>query len=151
MNIVEDDLTGGPVLALLERHMAHMRSLSPPESVHALDLSGLRGPEITFWTVWDGADLVGCGALKQIDPAHGEIKSMHTAAEHRGRGVAAAMLAHILAEARRRGYRRLSLETGSMDGFIPARMLYARNGFVECPPFGDYAEDPNSTFMTFVL
>ena len=151
MNIVEDDLTGGPVLALLERHMAHMRSLSPPESVHALDLSGLRGPEITFWTVWDGADLVGCGALKQIDPAHGEIKSMHTAAEHRGRGVAAAMLAHILAEARRRGYRRLSLETGSMDGFIPARMLYARNGFFECPPFDDYAEDPNSTFMTFVL
>lgn len=151
MHIKVDDLRAPEIAALLEAHLKLMRETSPPESVHALDLDGLRAPEVTFWTVWDGATLLGCGALKQLDPAQGEIKSMHTAAAARGRGVARAMLAHILAEARARGYRRLSLETGSMAAFAPARALYARFGFRDCPPFGDYLLDPNSVFMTLEL
>jgi putative acetyltransferase len=106
---------------------------------------------MTFWTAWDGAGLLGCGALKALDPSHGEIKSMHTAAQHRGRGVAAGLVAHMVAEARSRRYRRLSLETGAMDAFAPARALYARCGFVGCGPFGDYRPDPNSVFMTLEL
>jgi len=125
-----------------------MRAASPPESTHALDLDGLRRPDITFWTAWDGNVLVGCGALKELDPAHGEIKSMRTAATHRGRGVASAMLTRILEEAAGRGYRRLSLETGSGEFFAPARTLYAKFGFVPCPPFADYWDDPNSCFLT---
>lgn len=122
--------------------------LSPRESIHALDLDGLRSPDITFWTVWGGDELLGCGALRELDSAHGEIKSMHTAAAHRGRGVAALLVNHILDVARFRSYRRLSLETGSMAGFAPARALYARFGFVECGPYGKYRLDPNSTYMT---
>jgi putative acetyltransferase len=124
---------------------------SPPESTHVLDLDALRAPEIIFWSAWDGDSLLGCAALKALDSSHGEVKSMHTVARHRGRGVGLALLQHIVTEARSRGYRRLSLETGSMAAFAPARALYARFGFVECAPFGDYRLDPNSVFMTFGL
>ena len=125
-----------------------MRSLSPPQSVHALPLEGLRRPEITFWSVWENGELLGCGALKELDPEHGEIKSMRTVSGHLRKGVARAMLQHILAEAARRGYRRLSLETGAQPGFEPARQLYARAGFTVCAPFAQYTNDPNSVFMT---
>lgn len=151
MHIKVDDLRGPEIAALLEAHLKLMRDTSPPESVHALDLDGLRRPEVTFWTVWEGATLLGCGALKELDPTQGEIKSMHTAAAARGKGVARAMLSHILAEARRRGYRRLSLETGSPEAFAPARALYAGFGFSYCEPFGDYVLDPFSVFMTLEL
>jgi len=148
MLIRVDDLRGPEIAAMLEEHLDDMRAASPPESTHALDLDGLRRPDITFWTAWDGNVLVGCGALKELDPAHGEIKSMRTAATHRGRGVATAMLTRILEEAAGRGYRRLSLETGSGEFFAPARTLYAKFGFVPCPPFADYWDDPNSCFLT---
>lgn len=146
-----DDLSGPEIRALLEEHLRSMHSLSPPESVHALDLDGLRRPEITFWTVWSGNELLGCGALKELDPRHGEIKSMRTAQAHLRKGVARAMLEHIIREAKRRSYARLSLETGSMEAFEPAQRLYASYGFTHCPPFADYAEDPNSVFMTRLL
>lgn len=151
MLIRNDDLRGPEIAALLEAHLQLMRDTSPPESVHALDLEALRAPEITFWTVWEGPTLLGCGALKELDPAHAEIKSMHTAAAARGRGVARAMLSHIVEEARRRGFRRLSLETGSPEAFAPARALYAGFGFSPCGPFGDYVLDPFSVFMTLEL
>jgi putative acetyltransferase len=151
MQIRIDDLRGPEIADLLRAHLAFCRATSPPESTHALDLDGLRVPEITFWSAWDGPDLIGCGALKEIDPAHGEIKSMHTAARQRGRGVGIAILKHIVAEARARGYRRLSLETGSMAAFAPARALYTGFGFTECPPFDAYKPDPNSVFMTMDL
>lgn len=143
-----DDLTGREVHALLEEHLRHMRSLSPPESVHALDLAGLCAPDISFWTVWSGPALLGCGALKQIAPDHGEVKSMRTASAHRRRGVARAMLVHILAVAAQRRYSRLSLETGAQPPFAPARRLYETFGFDYCGPFDGYVEDPNSVFMT---
>lgn len=146
-----DDLRGEAVQALLREHLASMRSISPPESVHALDLDGLRAPNITFWSAWRGDRLVGSGALKELDPDHGEIKSMRTAAECRRQGVGAVVLRHLLAEARRRGYRRVSLETGSQAAFAPARALYARFGFAVCGPFGDYRDDPNSAFFTLLL
>jgi putative acetyltransferase len=133
---------------LLAEHLDDMARTSPPESIHALDVDGLRAPNVTFWTIWDDGDLVGCGALLELDRNHGEIKSMRTAHGHRRRGVAAQMLRHIVAEAERRAYRRLSLETGSMAAFAPARALYARFGFVPCEPFGSYVRDPNSVFMT---
>jgi putative acetyltransferase len=151
MQIRVDDLRGPEIAKLLRAHLENSRKWSPPESVHALDLDALRSPEITFWTAWDGASLLGCGALKELDPFHGEIKSMHTAHEHRRRGVTAGLLAHIIDEARSRRYRRLSLETGSMAAFAPARALYARFGFVSTGPFGDYVLDPNSAFMTLDL
>ena len=143
-----DDLSGPEIAQLLREHLQDMALHSPPESIHALDLEALRKPEITFWTVWQGPELLGCGAIKQLDPLHGEIKSMRTAARHKGKGVAASLLGHILEQARRRGYRRLSLETGSMQAFAPAHRLYARFGFEKCEPFADYIEDPNSVFMT---
>lgn len=146
-----DDLTGPGIRDLLEEHLRSMRELSPPESVHALDLDSLRQPGITFWTVWSDGELLGCGALKQLEPAHGEVKSMRTAATRRRRGVGRAMLQHILAEARTRGYTRLSLETGSMEAFAPARNLYETFGFTYCAPFADYGVDPNSVFMTRTL
>ena len=148
MEIREDDLTGPEILQLLEEHLLCMAQVSPPESRHALDLSGLRQPEITFWTVWNQADLAGCAALKQLDSRHGEVKSMRTALAFQRQGVASRMLHHIMAEAKRRGYRRLSLETGSMPYFEPARRLYGRFGFLPCKPFGNYVEDPNSVFLT---
>jgi len=148
---LDRDLTDPRIVDLLGEHLRDMARHSPPESIHALDLSGLRRPEISFWTAWDGDDLLGCGALKQLDADHGEIKSMRTANAHRRRGVAAAMLRHLLGEAGKRSYRRLSLETGSMAAFEPARQLYASFGFAFCTPFGDYIEDPNSVFMTRLL
>ena len=151
LHIRIDDLRGPEIADLLRAHLAFCQATSPPESTHALDLDGLRVPAITFWSVWEGPNLIGCGALKQIDPVHGEIKSMHTAAGHRGRGVGVAILKHIVAEARTRGYRRLSLETGSMPAFAPARALYTGFGFTECPPFGTYKLDPNSVFMALDL
>jgi putative acetyltransferase len=146
--IVEDDPGRPEVAALLQRHLAAMAKHSPPESCHALDVDGLRSPEITFWSVWDGAELAGCGALKELDPTHGEIKSMHTAPMHLRKGVASSLLGHMIAEARGRGYLRLSLETGSMDAYEPARSLYARFGFEVCGPFAGYVVDRHSVFMT---
>ena len=151
MRIEVDDLSRPAVHALLQEHLANMYELSPPESVHALDLSKLRAPDITFWSVWDGATLVGCGALKQMSATEGEIKSMRTPSALRRRGAGRAVLRHIIAEAKRRGYRRLNLETGSQDGFVPARTLYESFGFTYCGPFGDYKPDPNSAFMTMEL
>lgn len=148
MQIRVDDLQGPEIRDLLEEHLRDMHEISPPESVHALDLSALRQPEITFWTAWSGRELLGCGALKELDARHGEIKSMRTPAARRRLGVGRAMLTHIVNEARARGYARLSLETGSMDAFAPARTLYRSFGFAHCGPFADYAEDPNSVFMT---
>ncbi|MGX6444864.1 GNAT family N-acetyltransferase [Neobacillus sp. K501] len=148
MDIKRDDLTGPEIAELIMEHLHNMRQISPPESTHALDLEQLKGPEITFWSVWEGRELVGCGALKEIERLHGEIKSMRTASAHMRKGVARNMLQYIIEEARRRGYQRLSLETGSMDDFEPARSLYASFGFDYCGPFADYKEDPNSVFMT---
>jgi len=151
MDVRLDDVSGPEVRELLDEHVRNMLELSPRESMHALDVDGLRAPDITFWTVWSGSDLLGCGALREISPAHGEIKSMRTAFAHRRRGVARVMLTHIIAEATQRRYHRLSLETGSMQAFEPAQKLYESFGFTYCPPFGDYVEDPNSVFMTRVL
>jgi putative acetyltransferase len=151
MQIRVDDLAGSEIRALLTEHLRNMHQLSPPESVHALDLAGLQKPEITFWTVWSQTELLGCGALKELSPAHGEIKSMRTVSAHRRKGVARAMLQHIILEARKRSYVRLSLETGSMPAFEPARRLYESFGFTCCGPFGDYTDDPNSTFLTRTL
>ena len=148
MEIRLDDLSGPGIHALLAEHLAEMHRISPPESVHALPVDGLRQPDITFWTAWSGNDLLGCGALRQLSAVHGEIKSMRTAIAHRGKGVAKALLEHIVEEAKGRGYERLSLETGSQKEFEPARTLYERSGFTRCPPFADYVEDPNSVFMT---
>jgi putative acetyltransferase len=151
MRIQIDDLTGPEIHALLEEHLANMHELSPPESVHALDLSKLRSPDITFWTVWDGSLLLGCGALRELGPEHGEVKSMRTPKALRRRGAGRVVLQHMIGEARSRGYRRLSLETGSQPGFEPARTLYRSFGFTPCAPFGDYRDDPNSFFMTLAL
>ena len=151
MNIRLDDLRGPEIRALLEEHLRNMHELSPPESVHALDLDALRHPGISFWTAWEGSELLGCGALKELDPRHGEIKSMRTASAHRGRGTATRLVEHVVAEARRRGYARLSLETGAEEYFGPARRLYARHGFVPCAPFADYPEDHHSVHLTLVL
>lgn len=146
-----DDLTSPAVIALLREHLENMASVSPPESCHALNLEELRQPDITFWSLWRGHELAGCGALKHLDPAHAEIKSMRTASAHRGQGVASSLLTHLIEEARRRGYRRLSLETGSMAYFEPAIRLYMKHGFEPCEPFASYVEDPHSLFMTRLL
>jgi putative acetyltransferase len=143
-----DDLSGCEIRELLEEHLANMRSISPPESTHALPIEGLRQPEVTFWTAWENGELLGCGALKELEAGHGEIKSMRTVSRHLRKGVAKALLDYIITEAVRRGYRRLSLETGSMEAFEPARQLYARAGFTYCAPSAGYREDPNSVFMT---
>lgn len=148
MEIKVDDLSGPEIRELLEEHLANMRKISPPESIHALPLERLREPEITFWTAWENGELLGCGALKELDAQHGEIKSMRTSSRHLRKGVAKSLLDYIIGEAARRGYRRLSLETGSMEAFDPARQLYCRAGFTFCEPFADYIEDPNSVFMT---
>jgi putative acetyltransferase len=148
MNIKIDDLRGPEIAALLEEHIRDMKSISPPESKHAMDLDGLRKPEITFWTIWDHSHLAGCGAIKELNRQHAEIKSMRTSSKFLRRGVAKILLQHIIEEARRRQYRRLSLETGSMAYFEPARRLYASFGFNNCIPFANYKEDPNSVFMT---
>ena len=151
MHIRLDDLTGPDIIQLLREHLQGVAQHSPPESIHALDLDDLRRPDITFWSVWNDSQLMGCGALKELDRQHGEIKSMRTSASHLRKGVAARLIQHILDEAGRRGYERVSLETGSLEGFAPARRLYARFGFVTCGPFAGYVEDPNSVFMTRTL
>lgn len=146
INFAEPHLAG-----LIEQHRLAMLATAPIESQHALDLSGLQQPHVRVWGLWDGPVMIGCGALAELDPAHGEVKSMRTDRAHLRRGVAAAVLGFLIAEARQRGYQRLSLETGSMDYFIAARALYARHGFVECGPFADYVDDPNSTYMSLAL
>lgn len=146
--IAPGELTDPRVLRLLEDHLADMHAESPPESVHALDVSGLQQPSVTFWVVADGDELLGCVALKELEHGHGELKSMRTDAAARGRGLGRLLLEHVLEEARARGYTRISLETGTQDFFVPARTLYARNGFTETGPFADYALDPYSVFMT---
>ena len=151
MKIEIDDLSHPAVHALLDEHLQSMYALSPPESVHALDLERLRQPGITFWTAWEGSLLLACGALKELDGMHGEVKSMRTPAACRRKGAGRAILAHIIAVAKSRGYQRLSLETGSMEAFMPAQRLYESAGFTYCGPFGDYVEDPNSVFMTMRL
>ena len=151
MKIQPDDLTHPAIHALLNEHLQSMYALSPPESVHALDLEKLRKPEITFWSAWDGGMLLGCGALKELDDTHGEVKSMRTPLAIRRRGAGRAILEHIIAVARLRGYQRLSLETGTVDAFKPAQKLYESVGFTTCGPFADYRVDPNSVFMTLRL
>jgi putative acetyltransferase len=143
-----DDLNGPQTMQLLQEHLRCMALVSPPESRHALNLDGLRQPDITFWTIWKGPDLAGCGAIKELNKQHGEIKSMRTVNAYLRQGVASQLLQHIVEEAKHRHYRRLSLETGSMDYFEPARRLYSSFGFTRCRPFGTYREDPNSIFMT---
>ncbi|GHJ36585.1 GNAT family N-acetyltransferase [Streptomyces sp. TS71-3] len=151
MDIAVDDLSGDDIAAFLAAHVSEMKTLSPLESKHALDLDGLRRPEITFWSVRDGGALVGCGALKELDGDHAELKSMRTDPVRKRSGIASWLLAHIVAEAGRRGYRRLSLETGSAEFFAPARALYAKFGFAYCPPFGEYRDDPHSVYMSRLL
>ena len=151
MKIEIDDLSRPAIHALLNEHLRNMHALGPPESVHALDLAALRRPEITFWTAWEGDLLLGCGALMELDPRHGEVKSMRTPEAHRRAGAGRALLNHIIEVARSRGYERLSLETGSVAAFRPAHRLYESAGFTRSGPFGAYREDPNSVFMSLVL
>jgi putative acetyltransferase len=151
LKIELDDLSRPAIHGLLNEHLQNMHELSPPESVHALDLGKLRKPDITFWSAWEGSILLGCGALKELDSRHGEVKSMRTPSALRRRGAGRAILTHIILVARSRSYERLSLETGSAEAFKPAQALYASFGFTRCGPFGDYAEDPNSVFMTLRL
>jgi putative acetyltransferase len=151
MKIEIDDLSRPAIHALLEEHLRHMHALGPPESVHALDLDKLRRPEITFWSAWDERGLLGCAALKALGDRHGEVKSMRTPEQRRRTGAGRALLMHVIAVARARGYERLSLETGSVAAFVPAHRLYESAGFVRTGPFGDYVEDVNSVFMTLAL
>ena len=148
LEIRTDKLESPQVIALIREHLDSMVPTAPPESRHALDLDGLRGSDITLWSIWDGENLAGVGALKHLSAEHAEIKSMRTAGPYLRKGIAARMLSHILLEAEQRGYNRLSLETGSMGFFGPARKLYHSFGFSTCGPFGCYVEDPNSVFMT---
>ena len=151
MHIEIDDLSRPAIHALLQEHLDSMYALSPSASVHALDISKLRSPQITFWSAWEGVDLLGCGALMELSKTHGELKSMRTSNARRRQGAGRAMLAHIIAVAASRGYERLSLETGSMEAFKPALQLYESAGFSRCGPFEGYKEDPYSVFMTLRL
>jgi putative acetyltransferase len=151
LRITGDDLSGEAVAALLRLHLDEMHRWSPACSVHAMPIERLRADDVTFWSAWDGDVLAGCGALKEIDGGHGEIKSMRAAPDYRGKGVGKAVLLHLMDEARRRGYTRLSLETGRPEEFLPARSLYEAHGFAECAPFGDYVSDDFSICMTRLL
>ena len=151
MYITIDDLTGEKTIELIQIHLAGMAENSPPESIHALNVAKLKQPNITFYSAWEGDELLGCGALKELSSTHGEIKSMRTAEKHVRKGVARAILQHLVNEAKTRGYKKVSLETGSMDAFLPARNLYKSFGFAYCEPFDQYTDDPNSTFMTLNL
>ena len=152
VRIETDDLSRDAVRALLAEHLADMHATSPVDSVHALDVTGLTDSSVTMWTLWsDGDELLGCVALKERSSTGGEIKSMRTSSAARGRGVGTRLLQHVVDESRQRGYRQLELETGTQDFFAPARRLYARFGFVPCPPFGNYHEDPNSAFFVLAL
>ena len=151
MRIIEGDFSNPHVVELLHTHLTTARSHTARGSAHALDIDALQSPEISFWTIWDGETLLGCGALRRLSPDHGEIKSMHTAEAMRGKGVGTTMLRHIIATARAHGMSRLSLETGSWEYFRPAREFYKKHGFLECPPFASYVPDPNSVFMSLDL
>ncbi|MDH5622579.1 MAG: GNAT family N-acetyltransferase [Gammaproteobacteria bacterium] len=151
MIIVEDDLSGPEIQALLREHVQGMFETSPPDSVYTLSIEALRVPAITMWSAWEGPALIGCGALKELDAGSGEIKSMRTASAHLGRGVATAILKRIVDVATERGYRRLYLETGSAPAFGPAHALYRKAGFVDCGPFADYRDDPFCRFMVLAL
>ncbi|HAS6905016.1 TPA: GNAT family N-acetyltransferase [Vibrio parahaemolyticus] len=151
MRIETDNLERPQVLALLEEHLQDMYATSPPESVHALDVSKLKLPPITFWTGWDGEQLLGCVAMSQLEDGHAELKSMRTTPSARKQGVASRLLNHVIEQAKHQGIQRLSLETGSMAFFEPAHRLYEKHGFTYCEPFGDYQPDPNSRFMTLAL
>ena len=151
MKIIIDDLSSPEIASFLQEHIEDMRATPPPESKHALDLSGLKQADITFWSVSYKNKIVACGALKELSATHAEIKSMRTSARLRGKGLASKMLQHILDEAKARQYKKLSLETGSMEFFTPARALYKKFGFSECPPFANYTNDPNSIFMQLIL
>jgi putative acetyltransferase len=151
ITIVAGGLDDPRVVALLRHHITTAAAQTEPGSAHALDVGGLKAPGVDFWTAWEGGTLLGTGAMKQLSPTHGEVKSMHTAEPARGRGVGAAMLSHIIAAARAKGMTRLSLETGSWDYFRPAHALYRKHGFVECGPFEGYVEDRNSVFMRLEL
>ncbi|MFE1767149.1 GNAT family N-acetyltransferase [Streptomyces angustmyceticus] len=148
MKIVVDDLSGPRIAEFLDEHVREMRSITPLESKHALDLDALRGPEVTFWSVMDDDTVVGCGAVKRLDTVHAELKSMRAAPARKRSGIASLLLHHILTETRRMGFTRLSLETGADEFFLPARKLYEKFGFAYCAPFATYRPDPNSAFMT---
>ncbi|PSU92594.1 GNAT family N-acetyltransferase [Photobacterium kishitanii] len=151
MNIIIDDLQGQAIQALLQAHLVDMNATAPADSVHALDLTELQHQTVTFWSIWDQYQLAGCGAIKRLDATTAEIKSMRTANAFRGQGIASQLLQHIISHAKAQGYQQLSLETGSMAFFIPSHALYAKHGFIECPPFADYQPDPHSIFMTLNL
>ncbi len=151
MKIIQDDLTSPSIIHFLEEHVEEMKAVTPVGSKHALDLKALKQKDVSFWSVVSKGEIIGCAALKELDPRHGELKSMRTSSKHRGQGIAATLLAFIIAEAKQRGYQRLSLETGSFHFFLPARKLYEKAGFQNCSPFADYKEDPNSCFMTIEL
>ena len=151
MKIIIDDLKGQEIARLLSEHHADMLLHSPEESVHVLDLSALKASDVTFWTAWIDGELAGCGALKELDSTQGEIKSMRTSKEFLRKGVAREILSFILEKASERSYARVSLETGTMDVFLPAQQLYQSFGFDYCQPFADYVEDPYSAFMTKMI
>lgn len=151
ISISPDTVTSQDIITLLESHLALMGSLSPEGSDHSLDLEGLRSRDVTFWRAEIRGQLAGCAALKQIDAVSGEVKSMHTAADYRGKGIASTLLSHMMTIARERGYEALYLETGTQPGYQSARALYERHGFSECRPFAGYTEDPNSCFMSLDL
>ena len=145
------DLSDPIVIALLEEHLREMHEVSCPESCHVLDLSGLRASDVKFWTAHQSGRLAGCAGLKKLDADHAEIKSMRTTDDFRGKGIGKLLLEFLIDQAQATGYHRLSLETGSMAFFEPARRLYEKFGFEYCDPFAGYAEDPNSVFMTLEL
>jgi putative acetyltransferase len=149
--IVEDDLAGEAVIELLAFHLAEMHRLSPPCKVHAMPAERLRQPDVTFYSAWDGERLAAVGALREIEPGRGELKSMRATPEYRGRGAGEAILLHLVGEARRRGYGWLGLETGRPDAYRPAQNLYRKHGFTECEDFGDYVGDDFSMCMSRAL
>jgi len=151
LRIEQDDVTGEAILALLQYHLNEMHQWSPACKVHAMPAERLRQPDVTFFSAWDGETLAGCGAIKHLDAEHGELKSMRAAPDYRGKGVGKAILLHLLAAARERGYNRVSLETGRPAPFLPAQNLYLLHGFAECEPFGDYVSDDFSLCMTKAL
>lgn len=151
MRIEPGDLDAADVIALLEEHIAQSRSITPAGSSHTLDIAALKRPDLHFWVLRIGGTLAGCAALLELDARHAEIKSMRTASAFRRRGVARQLLQHLIAEARRCGFTRLSLDTGSLPFYEPARSLYKSAGFATCGPFADYREDPYKVFMTLEL
>lgn len=151
LSIVDADFTDPLLHSFLQEHLDELAPTAPPESRHALDLTALQAPGVRMWVARADEQIVGTAALAELTPAQEELKSMRTAPQRRGAGIASQLLHHALTDARSRGVKQVFLETGSMDFFAPARALYRKNGFRECPPFGTYREDPNSVFMTLPL